>query len=409
MLPGGETVVRLGDKTTVLVANAIEGDRLRVRLLAKRRGVQRGVIEEIVEAGPDRISAACPVAAECGGCALQFLATDAHARLKSAWVHDAFSALIQADSIWIPAVPVQSASRRRVRWVVTADKQGMFSGFYAHASHRVIRHQQCMTLTSALTDLHALLQSCLDENIEAVQAVEVTDGIHVVLEVKSNKYPDIKDLYDVLAGGLGVQWWWRYEGVTRPLTRPVKCLHDALPIGDRDILLTVGPDDFVQGQQAGNRQLIALVQQWSGKPRRIADLFCGIGNLSIPLAVVNGAELFGAELNLASVRAAAANAERLGVKARFVQANLFEDFDIEPYIGADVLILDPPRRGAKRICNRMTSLMPKKVIMVSCDPAAGARDGAMLQQQGYRLKALQALDLFAFAGHVESLSLWERA
>jgi len=407
ILHGGESVVRVADGT-MLVANAVPGDRLAIRPLQKRRGVLRGVIEQVIEPGAERVAPACPVAAECGGCALQFLAAEAHAEVKSAWIHDAFAALIQANTIWTPAAITQAASRRRVRWVVGSDEQGMFAGFYAHASHRVIRHQTCMVLTPVLTAAHALLQPCLSRNVEAVQAVEVADGVHVILEMKSDKLPDIHDFPDFIDSGLAIQWWWRYEGITRPLTRPAKHFHDALPAGDQDILLNVGPDDFVQGQQAGNRQLITLIQQWCGSVRRIADLFCGIGNLSLPLAVATGAELFGAELNPASVRAAAANAKKLGVKARFVQANLFEDFDMEPYIGADVLILDPPRRGAKRICNRITTLMPKKIIMVSCDPAAGARDGIILQQQGYRLKALQALDLFAYAGHVEALSLWER-
>ncbi len=116
--------------------------------------------------------------------------------------------------------------------------------------------------------------------------------------------------------------------------------------------------------------------------------------------------MFAAELNPASVRAASANAKSLGISAQFVVANLFEYFDTESYIGADVLILDPPRRGAKRLCSEMGKLMPKKIIMVSCDVAAGARDGALLRQQGYRLKALRALDLFPSAGHVEAMSLW---
>jgi len=130
--------------------------------------------------------------------------------------------------------------------------------------------------------------------------------------------------------------------------------------------------------------------------------------LSLPLAAATGARVFGAELNAASVRAASRNAKALGIVSSFVVANLFESFDIEPYIGADVLILDPPRRGAKRICNQIPRLLPKKIIMVSCDVAAGAHDGALLQQHGYRLKALRALDMFPYAGHVEAMSLWEQ-
>jgi len=129
----------------------------------------------------------------------------------------------------------------------------------------------------------------------------------------------------------------------------------------------------------------------------------------LALGVATGAGVFGAELNAASVKAALTNANSLGVSGQFVVANLFEDFDQEPYIGADVLILDPPRRGSKRLCHQMGRLMPKKIIMVSCDVATGARDGALLQAQGYRLKALRGLDLFSGAGHVEAMSLWVRA
>ncbi len=170
--------------------------------------------------------------------------------------------------------------------------------------------------------------------------------------------------------------------------------------------MTVGPDDFVQGQIEGNNEMIAQIQHWCGSVHRIADLFCGIGNLSLPLAKATGAAVFGAELNATSVFAANANAKRLGVAAQFSQANLFEDFDMELFIGADVLILDAPRRGAKRICSNIMRLLPARIIMISCDPAAGARDGALLKQHGYTLAALRALDLFPFAGHVEVMSYW---
>ncbi|WP_018293561.1 class I SAM-dependent RNA methyltransferase [Mariprofundus ferrooxydans] len=406
ILPGGETLVRT-EGHTMLVANAVPGDELSVRPLQKRRGVLRGEIATVNKPGPQRVSAECPVAGECGGCALQFLAPQSHAALKSAWVHDAFRALIGVQTQWVEAETVAAASRRRVHWMVNRDEQGSFAGFYAHASHRVIRHEQCMVLTPGLQRLHSelLQRPALLSGVQGIQALELADGMHVVLEGAITEASDLP----LMCADLPVQWWRRQDDVTRPLNRPVQRFHDRLPAGEQDILLAVGPDDFVQGQEAGNRKLIALIQQWAGPVRRIADLFCGIGNLSLPLAVASGAELFGAELNPASVRAAQTNAKRLGVKASFVQANLFEDFNMEPYIGADLLILDPPRRGAKRICSRITHLMPKQIIMISCDPAAGARDGVMLQQQGYQLKALQALDLFAYAGHVESLSLWERA
>lgn len=402
LLPGGEAVVRSGERS-VLVANAVAGDLLKVRIQSRRRGVERGAIVEIICPSSRRVSAPCPVASSCGGCALQFLDYEDQAELKSEWVLHAFKSLKQPDTEWMPAKPAARHLRRRLRWVVGNDEQGSFLGFYAPASHQPVRHGNCMVATAELNELHALLENQLQLNgLDAVQAVQLSNGMHIILEGQS--CPEINP--EQMQLSLPMQWWWRNEGITRPLHKPVRQFQDVLPVADQCIRITVGPDDFVQGQIEGNRQMIAQIQQWCGSIHRIADLFCGIGNLSLPLAKATGATVFGAEFNAASVSAASANAKRLGLHAHFSQANLFEDFDMEPFIGADILILDPPRRGAKRICSNILRLLPAKIIMVSCDPAAGARDGALLKQHGYKLVALKALDLFPFAGHVEAMSLW---
>jgi len=406
ILPGGETLVRVDGKA-VLVANAVPGDELELNMTGKRRGVLRADIVRVVEASEQRVSPPCPVAGACGGCALQFISESNQMDVKSAWVADAFEALMDDETEYLPVDGDETRHRRRVRWIVGNDDQGCFLGFYALASHRAVRHEYCMIATEALNTVRGWIECNVDlETVTSVQAVQLDDGVHVVLETEG--CPD--NIESASVGGLPVQYWWRDKaGITRPLKKPILAFHDLLPSLNQDIRLRVGPDDFVQGQREGNRELIAQIQQWAGAVQRIADLFCGIGNLSLPLAVATGAEVFGAELNPASVRAASANAKVLGVESQFVVANLFEDFDKEAYIGADVLILDPPRRGAKRICNHMAQLLPNKIIMVSCDVAAGARDGEILKQQGYCLKSLRALDLFPYAGHVEATSLWVQA
>lgn len=404
ILPGGEAVVRVDGKA-VLVANAVPGDVIKLQMLAKRRAVQRAEMIEIIEASPLRVHAPCPVAPVCGGCALQFISKDNQSTLKSDWVASAFKPLVTTATQWMPVRSGDAYYRRRVRWFVGHDEQGAFLGFYAPASHRSVRHTDCLVVSPALNEVRKLIELELAlETIISVQAVQLHDGIHIILEAEMS--PD--QVESDRLNGIRLQWWWRdLHHITRPIRKPVQIFHDLLPAGQTDVSLAVGPDDFVQGQQTGNRELIEQIQAWAGPVGRIADLFCGIGNLSLPLAAATGAELFGAELNAASVRAASSNAKTLGISAYFEMANLFEDFDMESYIGADILILDPPRRGAKRLCNQMSRLLPKKLIMISCDAAAGARDGALLQQQGYRLMALRALDLFPYAGHVETMSLWE--
>lgn len=405
ILPGGESVVNIDD-ATVLVSNAVPGDLLSVRITSKRRGVLRGEIVELLEPAAERIASPCPVADRCGGCALQSLSGELQAELKSGWVKSAFAKLIDSDSEWITAVYHEGRCRRRLRWFVGHDIEGAFLGFYAHASHNPVRHQGCMAVTPELNALRQQIEAkvALDA-ITSIQALQLGDGIHVIVETETAPYPVEMDK----AIGVPLQWWWRDgKGITRPLQKPVIAFHDLLPAGNRDVALAVGPDGFVQGQMEGNRELIAQIIDWAGPVRRVADLFCGIGNLSLPLAVATGAEVVGAELNAASVRAALSNANALGVKANYHVANLFEAFEPEPYTGADLLILDPPRRGARRICSDILRLLPARIIMVSCDAAAGARDGALLKEKGYRLKALRALDLFPGAGHVETMSLWER-
>ncbi len=407
ILPGGETLVRAGDRT-LLVNNAAPGDELRLRITGKRRGAWRGEIVETVRPSAQRIAPPCPVADRCGGCALQHVSTDVQAAVKSAWVRGAFDGQMDQRTVWMAAQAGEARLRRRVRWSVGRDAQGLFLGFYAPATHDAVRHSDCIVLTRPLNRLRRLIEASVDlDGIDAVQAVALHDGIHVVLEAASR--PLLAERVEN-SEGLPLQWWWRdAHRITRPLHKPARLFHDLLPAADADLLLRVGPDDFVQGEAAGNRALIAQIQQWAGPVNRVADLFCGIGNLSLPLAAACRAEVFGAELNAASVRAAAANAKMLGVQAVFATANLFEQFDMEPYIGADLLILDPPRRGARRICEQMSRLLPKRIVMISCDAAAGARDGALLRGQGYRLAALRALDLFPGAGHVEAMSLWEQA
>ena len=103
-----------------------------------------------------------------------------------------------------------------------------------------------------------------------------------------------------------------------------------------------------------------------------------------------------------------ASARRYGLDARYEPVNLFEPFDLSGFCGADVLILDPPRKGAKRICRSMGALLPSRIIMVNCDAASGARDAAELRQLGYHLRALRAFDLFPYTDHVEAMSLWQR-
>ncbi|HXH72298.1 MAG TPA: methyltransferase [Mariprofundaceae bacterium] len=408
ILPTGETVVRI-DHGTVLVPNVIPGDIIDLELKEKRRGAARGELVTVIEASASRVNPPCPAADRCGGCSLQFLAADTHAALKSGWVYQAFRDCVDDTTDWIPAQP-SAGRRRRVRWSVGQDDDGTFLGFQERASHQPVRQTECMAVTDALLLLRRELEhnTASMSGISSLQAIQLNDGIHVVLEGEPAAARAAEPRFDSVAG-LPLQWWLRNGHGTRPLGRPVRQFHDRLPgVGKLpDIQVEIGPDDFIQAEETGNREMIRQLHAWAGEPRRAADLFAGVGNLSLSLAAA-GIEVIGAEVNASSVLAANRNAKRLGVPAKYIQADLFDRFDTAAFTGLDLIILDPPRKGARKVCEQVGRMLPRRIIMVSCDSAAGARDGAILQRQGYRLRALRALDLFPYAGHVEAISLWSQ-
>ena len=389
-----------------LVANAVPGDHLDIRIEDRRRGACRGRIQHLQTSSAERVAEPrCPAAHACGGCALQYVRPAYQAQVKNGWVRDAFAPYLAAHSSFegITADDAVPGSRRRIRWWRGEDAQGAYWGFHARASHDVVRHSDCMAVTPRIRQLHAALQGRSLPGVDSVQVTELADGMHVVLE--GPECPDTDGLPQAI-DGLPVQLWHRSGNDLSPVNRPVLELHDRLPAGRGWIDLVTGPDDFIQASRAGNEAMIRQVQAWSVGARRVGDMFAGFGNLSLPLAAAIKADVIGAEVRHASVTAANKSARRLGLDARYVRADLFGHFDLSPFTGMDVLIIDPPRKGARKICQSLPILLPGKIVLVSCDIASGARDAAMIARHGYRLEAVRVLDMFPFAGHVEAMSLW---
>lgn len=417
LLPGGEAVVE-AQSHHYLIANALPGETIRFQSLPKRRGALRGVLDQVVQVSEQRVSPDCNVADQCGGCALQFMSYADHAALKSDWVAQAFRKAITSKSEWMPIEEIHvlqpEMMRRRVRWQVS---QGdcVSIGFYQRASHQVVRTEHCMVIRPELESL----RKCLEAHWEhfsfqrlpsSVYTVECSDGMHVVFEM--DERVDVDPAWmppNCERVRLPIQWWSRQPARLVPLSRPVAVLHDALPAGNDGCQVIVGPDDFVQGQFSGNQTMNQQVQAWSQGASLVVDLFSGIGNLSMPLAVM-GCRVRGAEVSASSVRAANLNAKALSVDACYEQVDLFRQQAIDPHlsqwVGADVLVVDPPRKGARQICMMMSRLLPRRVILIHCDIASAERDAGIMLEQGYQLHALRALDLFPFSGHVESMSLW---
>ena len=174
------------------------------------------------------------------------------------------------------------------------------------------------------------------------------------------------------------------------------------------------PTDFIQVNGALNRKMVSRAMELlaPGPGRRILDLFCGLGNFTLPIARL-GAVAVGVEGDAALIARARANAERNGLSAQveFHLANLFEDCSDLPWLreAADAVFLDPPRAGAQEILPAIAQTGARRLVYVSCHPGTLARDaGTLVHEQGYRLRGAGIMDMFPHTAHVESIALFER-
>jgi len=187
-------------------------------------------------------------------------------------------------------------------------------------------------------------------------------------------------------------------------------LHYRLP--ESDLEMVFHPMDFTQVNADINQRMIKQAMDWlAPEPEsRVLDLFCGLGNFSLPLAR-HAREVVGVEGDDALVVRARENAEHNGLaNARFLATDLQADFTSEPWAreGFDRILIDPPRSGAQEVVETLASAGAEKIVYVSCNPATLARDAGILVGKGYRLVRAGVMDMFPHTAHVESMALFER-
>jgi 23S rRNA (uracil1939-C5)-methyltransferase len=207
----------------------------------------------------------------------------------------------------------------------------------------------------------------------------------------------------------GVHVWLQPRGPesARPFHPPASELHYELP--EFGVRIHFRPTDFTQVNHAMNRILVSrAVRLLDPQPgERVADLFCGLGNFSLPLAA-RGAQVIGFEGNRELVERARQNAAANGLVAQFEVMNLFQP-GLAPYGPLPKILLDPPREGAIELIKSLPPEWPTRIVYVSCDPATLARDaGVLVHTQGFRLSAAGVVNMFPHTAHVESIALLER-
>ncbi|OOG49000.1 23S rRNA (uracil(1939)-C(5))-methyltransferase RlmD [Rhodanobacter sp. C01] len=423
----GRGVARIDGKT-VFVSGALLGEQVLARLRKRHRHFDEAEVVELITRSPHRVEPRCRHFGECSGCSLQHLDAQSQIATKQRVLAENFERIGKVTPLsWLPPLTGEPWGYRRkgrlsVRNVVK--KGRVLVGFREEENPRFVADiQQCEVMHPALgpkVDLLAELLNGMDAANDIPQ-IEFAAGDDIMALVFRHMQPlSERDLAALVAFGqqheLAIYLQPGGNSSVHPLWPEQPRLAFRIASGDAhvdDVELEFQPLDFVQVNADMNQRMMArTLELLDPQPTdRVLDLFCGLGNFTLPIAR-RVAEVVGVEGEHGLVERAAQNAARNGIaNARFHVANLFEDqrhtdWARQPW---DKLLLDPPRAGADKVLEYLPHRHTSRIVYVSCHPASLARDaGILVNQHGFKLKSAGVMDMFPHTAHVESIALFER-
>ncbi|MHB8760253.1 MAG: 23S rRNA (uracil(1939)-C(5))-methyltransferase RlmD [Thiobacillus sp.] len=419
----GHGVARLDGKVT-FVDGALAGERAEIAIYRKHAKYNSANAVAILEASAQRAEPRCRYFGRCGGCSMQHLEPSAQVAAKQRVLEENLVRIGKVrPGVLLPALHGPSwGYRGRARLSVrrVEKKGGVLVGFHEKRSSFIADMASCEVLAPEVSALIRPLRDLIGRlsNADRIPQIEVAVGEHIVVLVFRLLEPwsdDDAAHVRAFADAHHVQIWEQRKGpeTARPFWPDVAPeLSYGLPqIG---LVMPFRPTEFTQVNSAINRALVSrALRLLDPRPgERIADLFCGLGNFTLPIAR-RGAEVAGIEGSAELVARARENALRNALPhAQFAVDNLFE-MTPEKFAALglfDKLLIDPPRSGAIEVVKSLPETgAPRRIVYVSCDPATLARDAEVLVHvKGYRLEAAGVANMFPHTAHVESIALFER-
>lgn len=393
----------------------------------KKKNFETAKLVAIKKSAAERVTPKCGFYEICGGCALQHADVALQVAAKQRILEDNFARIgrVTPESILPPIYATPWGYRHRARMSVhyVVKKGGVLVGFREKKSSYVADMHSCEVLAGGVGRMIDPLREVITslDGRDRIPQIEVAVGERVtalVLRVLETLSPADEVKLKAFADKHHIQWWVQAKGPETavpwyPLDAPA--LTYLLPEYDLDI--SFRPTEFTQVNHAVNRLIvkraIQLLRPAAGDT--IADLFCGLGNFSLPIARL-GAKVIGVEGSAALTERATQNAARNGLAALadFFPADLYTDQEaaMKKIPPVTKMLIDPPRDGAMEVCKLLSpELRPelKRVVYVSCSPGTLARDaGVLVHTRGFKLISAGVVNMFPHTAHVESIALFER-
>ncbi|HXW74322.1 MAG TPA: 23S rRNA (uracil(1939)-C(5))-methyltransferase RlmD [Steroidobacteraceae bacterium] len=414
----GEGVVHGGK--TVFVAGALPGERIRFRRTRRHRQHDDGELLEVLEPSAQRVAPRCAHFGVCGGCALQHLAPAAQLAAKDSELRETLARVARVTpSRWLDPVtgPAWGYRRRARLGARFVRKKGcVVVGFRERAAPYVAQLVHCEVLAPPAGALIAPLAAMLTElsireQLPQIEVAVADNATALTLRVLAPPTPADVARLAAFAAAHGVRLYLQPGGLDTVCELGVagEPLRYALPLFRLE--LEFAPTDFIQVNRAVNETLVtrALELLELSPTSSVLDLFCGIGNFTLPLAR-SAAAAVGVEGEAGLVARARTNAALNGIgNATFHVADLATAAAVElPWLRARYshVLLDPPRTGAHTVLGSLAQLAPQRLLYISCHPGSLARDlGVLVHEHGFTLEAAGVVDMFPHTAHVESLAL----
>ena len=425
----GQAVAKI-EGCAVFIPNAIFGERVKVRIEKAQKTWASGKIVEILDKSPRRVNRECPVAKLCGGCDFWHMDYEEETRLKAERVRSCLNRIggENLDEIPILAAPTCYGYRNKAQYPVASHKGKAYAGFFKAGTHSVVENDRCLILPGEMDQVKDIVISHMnrfripsyDEAAHKglvrhiyVRRGVVSGQVLVCLAVNGRKLPHAPELIEALK---------KVPGFTT-LVLSVNTKKGNTILGDEFITLygpgtiedtlcgltfRLSPRSFYQvnHHQAQRLYRAAIEQAGITKEDTVLDLYCGVGTITLAMAGAAG-KVIGVEVIPQAVEDAKENAKRNGIEnAEFFCGDAGQAaLELEKQgIQADVVVVDPPRKGLNAdTIEALSRFAPRRIVYVSCDPATLARDVALLKERGYALKNAMAADLFPRCAHVESV------
>ncbi len=424
------------DGYPLFVPNALPGEKAKIKVIKVNKGYGFGRLVEIYEESPYRVKPSCSIFKECGGCQLQHLSYEGQLKAKEKQVRDVLERIGKLDKVKVhPVLGMENPWRYRNKAQVPVGEQegGLIGGFYQQRSHQIINMKECIIQQEKNDEVvQAVIDICSRYGIRAYDEGRhkgdlrhimaryglVTGEVMVVLITRTNDLPHKNKIIEEIIS--------RIPGV-KSIVQNVNSNKTNVIFGDKtnvlwgeeviydyigDIKFAISARSFYQVNPEQTKVLYEKALEYANLSgtENVVDAYCGIGTISLFLAQ-KAKKVFGVEIVPEAIEDAKRNAQLNGIsnaefavgEAEVVIPKWYEEGNI-----ADVLVVDPPRKGCdEALLQTIIAMKPKKVVYVSCNPGTLARDLRILEDGGYKTVEVQPVDMFPQTMHCEAVAWLE--